>query len=175
MSQRCPVFLSVFQVRFKFRLQVAFPLWKDWSKFHGGRIGPLGSCSWRSRLLSQCPHHMRCRSPCGSELGWKPFHGFSGALENLTCRVRFFFRGQVLQVRQTGTDRGRDSQFQHVSICFSNWMQTCAISDSWLFGTSPMNWIGQYHGPATNCWWVGTNRPTFSASQLVFWHVPIHF
>ena len=60
------------------------------------RIGPLGSCSWRSRLLGQCPHHMRCRSPCGSELGWKPFHGFSGALENLTCRVcrvRFFFFG----------------------------------------------------------------------------------
>ena len=73
------------------------------------RIGPLGSCSWRSRLLGQCPHHMRCRSPCGSELGWKPFHGFSGALENLTCRVcrvPFFFRGQVLQVRQTRTDRG---------------------------------------------------------------------
>ena len=125
------------------------------------RIGPLGSCSWRSRLLGQCPHHMRCRSPCGSELGWKPFHGFSGALENLTCRVcrvRFFFRGQVLQVRQTRTDRGWDSQFQHVSTCFSmfqhacfninpiciggltHWMQTCAISDSWLFGTS--RWIG---------------------------------
>ena len=128
MSQRCPVFLSVFQVRFKFRLQL-FPC---------GRIA-------RSSKKNRTPRLMFMKIPIAWSMSpsyevqvpmWKwtwlkavsRIFGSAGKFDLQSLQSAFFFFG----ARSSRCDRPVQieaeihsfNMFQHVSACFSMHVST---------------------------------------------------